>query len=239
MNGGLSAGSVSLVMTVRDGERHLEEAIGSILDQTTPPGEIVVVDDGSTDATAAILAGFGPALTVHTRPPEGLAPALNIGVAHAHLPLLTFLDADDLLPPGSIERRVAHLADHPDLEAVFGHVEQFASPELTPDERSRLRFDPTPSPGGLLSSMVVRRPAFDRIGPFDPAHVRAPGPDWLARSVTGALRSDTIDDVVARRRLHATNMSRTEARSGNHHLLDVVRAHRRRQAARPAPEELT
>nr|WP_249419931.1 glycosyltransferase family A protein [Rhabdothermincola salaria] len=224
-------------MAVRDGERYLDEALRSLLDQTSPPGEIVVVDDGSTDGTPAILASFGPSLSVHTRPPEGLAPALNLGVDRARRPLLTFLDADDVLTPTSIERRVAHLADRPDLDAVFGHVQQFVSPDLAPADAARYRFDAAPTPGRLLSTMLVHRPAFDRIGPFDLAHTRAPGPDWLARSITGGLRSADVDDVVIRRRLHTTNMSRAEARSGNRHLLGVVRAHRRRRAEQAAGEE--
>ena len=114
---------VSVVMPVRDGERFVAEAIGSVLGQTVSDLELIVVDDGSTDSTPALLAGVAdPRVRVLTQPPSGLAPALNAGCAEAAAPVIARMDADDVALPDRLEWQLAFLDAHPDVALLGGGI---------------------------------------------------------------------------------------------------------------------
>ena len=102
--------SLSVVIPCRNGARFLAQTLRAALNQTRPPDEIVVVDDGSTDASRAIAEAFGPPVRVLSGPAEGAAVARNAGAAAATGDLLMFLDADDLLTPPTLAALAAALA---------------------------------------------------------------------------------------------------------------------------------
>lgn len=195
--------TVSVVIPVRDGERYLSEAIGSVLEQRPAPHEIVVVDDGSRDGSARIAAAFGPPVIVLRRSPGGSAPAArNAGLAAATGDVLGFLDADDTWRPG---RLVAQLGALEDADLVFGHVDEQLSPELTEAERAALPRPRGVVPGRVVTALLARRTAFDRVGRFDETLAAADFLDWLARARALGLTETMLDRVVADRRIHTRN----------------------------------
>ena len=104
--------AVSFVMSVCDGERHLRDALDSMLAQTFADFEVVVIDDGSTDSSPQILAAYAARderVLVHEQDNAGLATSLNRGVAHAHSPLIARLDADDVALPRRLELQSAYI----------------------------------------------------------------------------------------------------------------------------------
>ncbi len=112
---------VSVVLPVRDGAAFVAEAIGSILTQTLDAFELLVVDDGSRDATPAIIGGLAARdrrIRVLTQPSLGLVPALNRGLAEARGPYVARMDADDLAMPERLARQVAALDAHPTVAAL-------------------------------------------------------------------------------------------------------------------------
>ncbi|MBU3702662.1 MAG: glycosyltransferase family 2 protein, partial [Acidimicrobiia bacterium] len=217
----------------RNGERHVAEAIASVLGQSGPPVEIVVVDDGSTDDTAGVLARFGDAVRVVHQPARGAAAGLNRGVAMTMGDVIAFLDADDLWTPDALARRLARL-DRPDIpDGVFGRTTQFVSPELSEDEIRLLRFGTGPASVPLLGALVVRREVVERVGPFDESLPSAEGVDWVTRARDAGVNLVAIDDVVLCRRLHAANTGRTLPRETTLGALRrVVHAHHRRHNER-------
>lgn len=158
---------VSVLMTVRDGARYLAEALDSILGQDAPPGEVVVVDDGSTDDTPAVLDSYRDRCRVLRQEPSGMAVGINRAVAASSGSVLAFLDADDLWTPGSLAVRRERLGGDDAPDVVSGLVEQFVSPDLSEDARRNLRLDPTPSRAQHSDTLLVRRAAFERVGRFD------------------------------------------------------------------------
>ena len=112
--------SVSVVVPVFNGEAYLREAIDSILGQTYAPFEVILMDDGSTDSTAAIAASYEERLR-YVRQPEnrGQFGNVNDGIALARGELIGVFHADDFYTPELIEREVAWLQAHPTAGAVF------------------------------------------------------------------------------------------------------------------------
>ena len=235
MSGG-PPGRVSAILAVYNGERFLAEAIRSMLDQTEPPDEILVVDDGSTDRSAAIARSF-PEVTCLAQPNAGQSAALNRGVAASTGELLAFLDADDLWTEEKLARQKAALADDPTLEAVFGLAQPFRQPP--PPAAGAPPGNPVevgpPVRAHLHVAVLMRRPAFERAGGFDPRWQLGGIVDWYARTQEAGLRSRVLDHVVYRRRIHGENLGIVK-RAHRDEYLAVVRAalERRARAAREA-----
>ncbi|MBK8095570.1 MAG: glycosyltransferase family 2 protein [Planctomycetes bacterium] len=102
-------GQIAVVIPAHDAERWLGFALESLKQQTLPPAEIVVVDDGSTDGTASVAARFGVRCVRQDQ--KGPGAARNRGVAETTAPFVAFLDADDWFAPAKLERQLARLAE--------------------------------------------------------------------------------------------------------------------------------
>jgi len=117
---------VSVLLPVWNGERFLRPAVESILRQTFSSLELIVIDDGSTDASAAIaesLARDDDRVRVLRRSHEGLSPALNAGLAAARGEYIARMDADDVSVPHRLEKQVAFLDSHPACVAAGAWIE--------------------------------------------------------------------------------------------------------------------
>ena len=117
--------SVDVLIPVFNGALTVEAAVKSILAQTWGPLRVVIVDDGSTDATPEILrrlAAGDARIRVVTTPNHGIVGALNRGLAETRAALVARHDADDIAFPERIERQVSYLVDHPDVVAVGCNV---------------------------------------------------------------------------------------------------------------------
>jgi glycosyltransferase involved in cell wall biosynthesis len=207
----VTAPTITVVMGVYNGKAHVAEAIESVLAQTHPAVELVVVDDGSDDGTAGVVEQWADAVTFVRRPRGGIAAARNTGVEHASGEVLTFLDADDLLLPTALEREWAVLAGDPALDLVSSLVREFLSPDVDDATRSRLRPPGPPRFNRQPNGILIRRPSFDRVGPFDPSFTRGVGVDWVARATELDLGWGELPEVLRARRLHADNHGLREA----------------------------
>lgn len=198
---------ISVVIPVYNTERYVAASIESVLAQTRPADEVIVVDDGSTDRTPAILREFGSRIVVLRQAQSGPASALNVGIARSNGELLAFQDADDLWSTHKLQLQYDLMLREPDIEAVFGGVRQFLSPDL--DNGDGLTVPDREQAGIHKGTMLIRRPAFDRIGPFDAALQVVEFGDWYARAIALGLRALMLPEVVAFRRLHTSNVGRT------------------------------
>lgn len=192
----IATASVSVVLPVRDGMPFLPAAIASVRAQTHRDWELLVVDDGSTDGTAAYLAGIDePRLTVIASPGRGLAAALNAGVSAARGRYVARHDADDRSHATRFERQVAFLDAHPHV-AVVGTCACYIDDEDQPVDDAwtravRAQQDPAQSPADIRAlmpltcclthgSIMARAHVLREHGGYDPAAVPAEDYDlWL------------------------------------------------------------
>ena len=110
---------VSVVIPVFNNEQHLSDAIDSALAQTYPHIEVVAVDDGSTDASPRILAGYGESIRVIRQANSGSAKARNAGIEASRGAVIAFLDADDLWHPDKTRIQVEHLVSRDNVGLVY------------------------------------------------------------------------------------------------------------------------
>jgi glycosyltransferase involved in cell wall biosynthesis len=201
------AAPVSAIVPVRNCELYIAEALRSALAQPELM-ELIVVDDGSTDATEQRVREFADdRIRILRQETAGAAAARNTGAALATGDFLAFLDADDVWLDGKLARQIEALRSGADL--AFCLVEEFVSPGLDPAAAARLRPHPGAMPGLSNSTIVVPRAVFERVGPYDPNAQVGEFMQWYARAQDLGLRSVTVPEVLARRRLHLTNMGRT------------------------------
>ncbi|HVA45528.1 MAG TPA: glycosyltransferase [Pirellulales bacterium] len=169
---------VSVVMPVFNGQAFLAQAVESVLAQTYQPIELIAVDDGSTDASADILAGFGSRIRVIRQPNAGVSAARNAGIEQARGELIAFLDQDDWWQPEKVARQVELFQTDDRIGLVHTAVacyDEALQREVGPQ-------DPTARPEDMVgdcheslllgnplvnSSAIVRRSALDGVGGLD------------------------------------------------------------------------
>jgi GT2 family glycosyltransferase len=157
---------VSVILPVHNGAQYLKEALESVFRQAYRPLEIIVVDDGSTDETAAIAGGFGKAVRYFRQENAGPAAARNLGIRNALGSLIAFIDADDLWPEEKLTVQLRCFEFCPKLDIVQGLIRRLQLPD--PAQPRAVHFDTDVTfIHTNLGSMLMRRSVFDVIGWFD------------------------------------------------------------------------
>ncbi len=229
---------VSVIVPCHNAAAYLAEALDSLLAQQPAPWEVIVIDDGSTDGSAAIAEAFGLPVRCHRQENQGIAAARNQGLRLAAGEVIAFLDADDLWPVDSLSLRLRKLAEEPGLDVVFGGVEAFVSPELSEKDKLALQAPPGTQAGRLAGASLFRREVFERVGGFDTGFTVGETMDWIARAEEQGVVMGQVDGVVLRRRIHSANTVRkTERLQADYLRLLRASLLRRRGVAEALPEE--
>lgn len=165
---------ISAVVAAYNSERWIAEAVESLLNQTRPPDEVVVVDDGSTDGTARELSRFGRSIRLISRENGGCPAAFNTAFGAANGDYVAMCGADDVWKPRKLEWQAETLAAHPEVDIACGHASVFG---LEQGEHPRPPGEGVLASGALLGHLfggntlcaptaVIRRDLFERLGPF-------------------------------------------------------------------------
>jgi glycosyltransferase involved in cell wall biosynthesis len=228
---------ISVIIPVYNGERYIAEAIESVLSQECPPIEIIVVNDGSTDRTEEVLRSY-PKVQYLYQHRLGASSARNRGIRSSSREFLAFLDADDLWTHDKLRTQTALFRTDPDLDMVFGHVEQFYSPELEESLRGKVQFAPGSMPGYVPGAMLVKKTSFLKVGFFNEEFKIGEFIDWYTRALDYGLKSHLAPGVLLKRRIHDSNTGIKERDSRKDYLrvlkasLDRRRLNEKKKEAR-------
>ncbi|AHE51806.1 hypothetical protein NX02_00185 [Sphingomonas sanxanigenens DSM 19645 = NX02] len=209
------------IMPVFNGAAYIGAAIESLCQQTRPPVQIVVVDDGSTDDSAARALAAGKELvTLIRQPNRGYHAARNAGLAAAQGDVIHYFDADDIAPPHALEAMIGALSANPGWDAVFGCWRNFWIDALAAERDADANRHLVGVQRGLvLMAALFRRTLLDRMPPFPESGGWAEGPLWTAELVRSGANLGRIGDVVLERRIHHDNDSRKKTLDG---LIDLA-----------------
>ncbi len=221
-----AAPEVSVVVPTYQRAALIGASLESLLRQEGVAFEVVVVDDGSTDGTAKLLAAHpDPRVRPVIRPHGGIAAARNAGVAEARAALVAFHDSDDRALPGRLSVPVAYMREHPEVDVVIqngimlaaeGDTEGREAPWIAPAVARSLAgrtlgfADVFRWNLGQLQGMCFTRRALDRAGPFDPSFRILDDLDIVLRA---SLDGPTVflDVPAFAYRRHAAGISRDRA----------------------------
>jgi glycosyltransferase involved in cell wall biosynthesis len=238
----MTIADVSVIVPCYDAERYLGAALESACAQVPAPKEVVVIDDGSTDGSAALAEGFGGLVRCVRQSHRGIGAARNAGLAEARGALIAFLDADDLWTPGSLACRLDLLAADAAVDCASGLTSAFISPELPEETRRRLHCPPGTSRGRGAGAMLLRRAIVEHVGSFDETLAVGETIDWVARADAAGMKTVTASQITLLRRIHDASTGTRERDHRADYLQVLKRSLDRRRAAAartdPAPPDL-
>lgn len=196
---------VSIVTPSFNQGRFLRATIDSVLTQSYPHIQYLVVDGGSTDESRAVLASYGADLAWLSEPDEGQADAINKGLARATGDVLAYLNSDDVLLPGAVARVVRHFQEHAECDLVYGRARYIdvagrATGEYRTAEysfRRLMRDCCICQPAAFWRSRVARL-----VGLFDETLEYAMDYDYWLRIDRAGGRIQHIPDELAGSRQH-------------------------------------
>jgi len=221
----------SVIIPVRNGARFVGEAIASVLAQRRDGDEVLVIDDGSTDETPIVLAGFAhPALRTLSGGGRGVSAARNMGLAASCGAFIAFLDHDDIWPAGRQDALTMALQQDEDLDAVFGRIERRIEPGAPVTAESRVQGHHAP---WLVGSGLFRRRLIERIGGFAEDMQQGEDLDFHQRLVEAGMRVRLCEVSGLVRRHHGTNTTNDQTLAEPLRL-EVLRRKLARAKASPA-----
>ena len=237
------APAISVLMPVFNAQRYLAAAIDSILSQTFTDFELVIVNDGSTDDSPAILEDFArhdPRIRIISRPNTGIVGALNDGLAECRAEFIARMDADDLSRPTRFALQYQHLNDNPDCVLVGSRVlliDPDGSPirewitELTHEQIDRAHLErgwPVVHP-----SVMMRRAPLQQVGGYRKQYETLEDLDLFLRlAEIGKLAN--LPEVLLDYRQHFSSICHTKSDQQNA-IRDAILAETALRRGLPAP----
>jgi glycosyltransferase involved in cell wall biosynthesis len=237
---------VSVVIPMFNAAAFIGDALDSVAAQSHPRLEVVVVDDGSTDASAEVVEGHRARLVR----PDGLEPvevrvlhqanqgpavARNLALDHVRGDFVTMLDADDAMVGDRIAFGMTHLGAHPDTDAVVGTHVNVVDEGVEPPPWLAAMTGHQEVPHYLVMTVLARVGLFERVGGFDPSYQFA-GEDteWYLRARSSGARIDLVDHLMLIRRIHGANLT-YQVEDLDRALFRLLRERARRARSTPAP----
>jgi glycosyltransferase involved in cell wall biosynthesis len=191
----------SVVIPAFNSAAYVGAAIRSLLQQTCPPRRIIVIDDGSTDETAAAVQRFGESVQLLSQDNAGPGAATTRGLALVDTPFTAFVDADDLWMENKAALQLSRLQADLELDGLFSHgvLSRTGEPPF-----SGLPIKPI----WTRSSLMVRTDRARSVGPMvDQPGYRGEMIDWIARARGMGLRFDLMEDALVVRRVHEASLT--------------------------------
>lgn len=209
---------VSVILPVYNGQAFIADAIESILNQNFPTLELIVIDDGSTDRTAAIVSRYQTRLRYLYQPNQGPAAARNLGLQSMNGNIVGFIDADDLWPNGRLLKQLNFLEKNPDQLIVQGQLQYLCQSTDSPGWQACGQ----PFFSLSIASALFRKTAFEQIGFFDTNLRYCDDTDWLIRAQEQNLAITSRAEITLFYRRHEHNLT-NQLEPFKHYTLQVLK----------------
>lgn len=197
---------VSVLIPCYNAGRFLGSAIESVLSQSYGDYEIIVVDDGSEDNSAAVAAQY-PRVQYLYHEHSGISVTRNLAISKAQGEFIVFLDADDLWLPEKLEKQVAYMDSHPDCQLVYTLVKNFCDTEpqdRTPRQEQLLNANMD----HCLVTCCIRRKLYETYGGYREDYPYGEDTHWVTRLwAAGVNMKHCIPEALYLRRIHDSNIS--------------------------------
>ena len=200
---------VSCIIPVFNGEKYLKEALDSVLAQTYRPLEVIVVDDGSTDATANIVQNHPGRISYLRQENRGIAAARKAGLDAAQGEYIAFLDADDLWHPNKLACQYSRLQIRPEIDLCFTRFQNFWMPELAQEEqRDKEHRLSQPSSAWSICTLMSHHSVFGKFSDFHDGTRPLEDMTWCLRVARQGAVIEVLSDVLMYRRFNLDSHSR-------------------------------
>jgi glycosyltransferase involved in cell wall biosynthesis len=198
---------VSVIIPVFNGRKYLSQAIESVLAQSYRPLELIIVDDGSTDGSAAIAQSYKETRYIY-QSNMGVAVARNTGLAAVKGDFIAFLDADDIWHPLKLQIQIDYLQKNHSIMLTLSKINNFVEPgcNIHPDKLQSILKNEQIN----LASLVAHKAVFDQIGGFNPHYHVSEDFDWITRAKDAGIPMVILPEVLLQRRIHNFNISFTQ-----------------------------
>ena len=208
-----STAAVSVIIPTFNRSGYLRVALKSILNQTVPPSQIIVVNDGSTDDTESVVRSFGSIVHCITTSNSGKSAALNLALPKTIGEFIWIFDDDDIADPLSLGKFVDALRERPECGFAYGHYDHFSDDDGERPTRCRAVALPhVPEESLHLAvmercfifqpGMLVRKSCYDAIGIFNENLLRSQDYEMLLR-ITRRYTGTKVDGIVFHQRQHS------------------------------------
>lgn len=198
-----SSASISVIVPVYNGQKFIKDALKSIKSQTISPLEIIVIDDGSVDASAEIVKSI-EGVTYLYQENKGAAAARNNGIKKAKGKYLAFLDHDDIWYPNKLELQLNCMNKNPELDAIYCLIENsnfnVKSSSFQDAEHAITGYTPV--------SMLIKKTSMLKIGLFN-TDSKVESFEWALRAHEAGLQNEVLQKKLVKRRIHSSNKGKT------------------------------
>lgn len=203
---------VSVIIPAHNSEKYINESLQSVFDQTYTDYEIIVADDGSTDATPDILATYGNTVQSLQLDHGGVSAARNAAIQHSQGELIALLDSDDMWEPNKLETQVAYMDAHPEFALTYTYSTNFTQKDTgtvsllrTMDFEGYIFKDLFTKGNPATPTVIMRRAAFDTVGGYDTDLVAAEDYELNLR-LSRRYQIGRVAESLLRRRMHPDSL---------------------------------
>ena len=209
--------SYSVVIPAYNASETLVETLDSVFAQTIPPGEVLLINDGSNDRTLEIATAYSKSLVIVSQTNQGCGKATSVGIQLAKYPIIATVDADDIWLPHKMKRQLAHLQANQEISILCSQLRLF-------HHNNHNRDGGSVKDGYGRSTLVIRRTVYDLIGEIiDPPGNRGDLVDWLARCREHGLTIGLLPEILCLRRIIPGSLSYGRNKELDRGYLDVAR----------------
>ena len=215
---------ISVIIPVKNGSKgkYINQAIEGILAQNMNV-EIIVVDDCSTDNTIEIAESYGCKIVKH-EVSKGQVAGKNSGLKAAEGKYVLFHDHDDIMREGSLKKLYDELVSDKSISAVEAKVQDWYSPDLSEEEKSKTPIKQEPYWGLFTGAILMKKDVFDKIGFFNEAVHTGEIIEWQSKMDSFGLKIKKLDFVSTDRRIHSSNFGKTNKNTEFKNYAAILRA---------------